>query len=130
LIAKIARSVDTAGMEPLAVDIEEHAQQHAIVLRVRGEVRLDSRPLESAFMRATAGRPKVAVLDMTAMTFISSLGMGSIVRLRNALKLHGGKLIACGARPEIWDAFKRMRMDELFAGACGTVEEGLGMAGS
>ena len=113
------------GMEPLAVDIEEHAQQQAIVLRVRGEVRLDSRPLESAFMRATAARPKIAVLDMTAMTFISSLGMGSIVRLRNALRLHGGKLIACGTRPEIWEAFKRMRMDELFAGACGTLEEAL-----
>jgi anti-anti-sigma factor len=112
-------------MEPLAVDIEEHAQQQAIVLRVRGEVRLDSRPLESAFMRATAARPKIAVLDMTAMTFISSLGMGSIVRLRNALRLHGGKLIACGTRPEIWEAFKRMRMDELFAGACGTLEEAL-----
>jgi anti-anti-sigma factor len=115
-------------METLLVDIEEHGQGQSIVLRVRGEVRLDSRPLESAFMRATASRAKVVVLDMSAMTFISSLGMGTIVRLRNGLKLHGGKLIASGARPEIWDAFKRMRMDELFAGNCGTTDEALNLS--
>ena len=116
------------GMEPLVVDVEEQPQ--GMVLRVRGEVRLDAKPLEAASMRATASRAKVVVLDMTQLTFISSLGMGTIVRLRNALRLHGGKLIACGTRPEIWEAFKRMRMDELFAGACGTVEEALGVAGS
>jgi anti-anti-sigma factor len=115
-------------MEPLVVDIEEHAQVQVIVFKIRGEVRLNAKPLEAAFMRAMAARVKAIVLDMTGLTFISSLGMGSIVQLRNGLKLHGVKLLACGARPEIWNILKRAKLDELFVGVCGTVEEALGTA--
>ena len=114
-------------MEPLIVETENHPQ--AVIIRIQGEVRLDTRPMEAQFLRAVASHPKAVVLDLSGMTFISSLGMGSIVSLRNGVKRGGGKLIACATRPLVMDALKRARLHEIFSVASETLDEALAAAG-
>jgi anti-anti-sigma factor len=115
-------------MEPLIVESEERAE--GIIIHIRGEVRLDTKAMEAAFLRAVASHPKAVVLDLGGMTFISSLGMGSIVSLRNGVRRGGGKLIACGTRPLVMDAFKRARLNEIFTVACESLDEALAAAGN
>ena len=116
-------------MEPLIVESETRPQG-IIVVHVHGEVRLDTKALDAEFTRTIASQPKAVVLDLSAMTFISSLGMGSIVSLRNGLRRANAKLIACGTRPLVWDAFKRARLQEIFGAACEKLDEALTAAGA
>jgi anti-anti-sigma factor len=114
-------------MEQLVVEVDGQAAG-APVVAVRGEVRLDAKALEAAFMRVIAGHPKSIILDLSGLSFLSSLGMGSFVSLRNALKRTGGQLIVCGTRPIVMDALKRARLENLFAAVCDTVDAGVQIA--
>jgi anti-anti-sigma factor len=115
-------------MEPLIVEVQDQ-DPRAVVVKVTGEVRLDIKPMDGAFLRVSALHPKAVVLDLTGMTFISSLGMGSIVAFNKGVKRGGGKVIACGTRPMVMDAFKRARLHEIFAATCEKMEEAMGAAG-
>jgi anti-sigma B factor antagonist len=115
-------------MEPLIVDVEEHPR--AIVIKVRGEVRLDTQPMNEAFLDAATAVPaKAVVLELSGLSFISSMGIGSIVSLRNAMKKSGRKLILAGTRPSVMDAFKRVRIAELFTATCDNLGAALAAAG-
>lgn len=115
------------GMERLIVDVEEHPQ--VIVIKVRGEIRLDTKPIDAAFLRAVADGSRAVVLELSGLTFISSLGIGSIVSLRNGLKRSSRKLILCGTRTPVMDAFKRVRITELFHAACDDLPAAIAAAG-
>jgi anti-anti-sigma factor len=113
-------------MEPLIIQVEESAQ--AVIVHVRGEVRLDTKPMDAEFTRVIARHPKAVVLELSGLSFISSLGMGSMVSLRNGVRRGGGKLLACGTLPIVMDSFKRARLNEIFNATCETLEEALAAA--
>src|SRR5207253_8842193 len=58
--------------------------------------------------------PKQIVLDLTRLNFISSAGMGLLVRVHQALKENGGKLVLAAPRPLVRDAIRRAALQKLF----------------
>ena len=58
--------------------------------------------------------PKQIVLDMARLNFISSPGMGLLVRVHQGLKENGGKLVLAAPRPLVRDALRRAALQKLF----------------
>ena len=85
----------------------------ALVLHLRGEIRLDASASELEFTRLVARRPKLAILDLSALSFISSLGMGQLVALSKGIAGQGGTLRLAAVQPFVRDALDRVRLWEL-----------------
>ena len=104
--------------------IQVRHEEGVSIATIAGEARFEIELLEIELGRLAEAHPAVVILDMTELVVLSSLGMGLIVSLRNALKNHGGRLLACGVRREVLDAFKRARLEKIFE-VYGTVEEAI-----
>lgn len=98
--------------ESMKVDVIE--ENGLAVVRLAGAVGLAVASLDHEFIKITVGRPQVVIVDMTDVTFVSSLGMSLFVNLRNTINRLDGRLFVFGARPAILDAFHRARLDSLF----------------
>jgi anti-anti-sigma factor len=96
----------------------------AVLLRLRGEVRFDTAKLKAACSRIAAQRAPLTIVDLSKITFMSSLGMEILVSLGQTVRSHGGTLRLLGARPPVWNAFKRAGLHEVFTN-CSTREEAL-----
>jgi len=60
-------------------------------------------------------KPKLLVLDVANMNFISSAGMGLLVRIHQTLKTDaGGKLVLAAPRPLVREALRRAALQKLF----------------
>jgi len=66
--------------------------------------------------------PKLLVLDLTRLNFLSSVGMGLLVRIQNQLKENGGRLALAAARPLVREALRRASLQKVFQ-ITETVEE-------
>ena len=70
----------------------------------------DVKPL---LAKAGAGL-KGLVLDLHDVTFMSSMGLGTCIALRNAANSVGAKTAITGFRPELETLFKMMRIHKMF----------------
>lgn len=57
---------------------------------------------------------KALVLDLHDVTFMSSMGLGTCIALRNAANAFGSKTAIIGLRPELESLFKMMRIHKLY----------------
>jgi anti-anti-sigma factor len=57
---------------------------------------------------------KAMVLDLNDVTFMSSMGLGTCIALRNAANAVGAKTALVGLRPELESLFKMMRIHKLY----------------
>jgi anti-anti-sigma factor len=73
-------------------------------------------------MRLVARRVPWVVLDLTDLTFVSSLVLGALVGLRRELARFGGRVTMAGARPAVSEVLESARLDTLFVSYT-TVEE-------
>jgi len=96
----------------LTCEAEETPSCHLI--RLVGEADGNEIPsLERAFTRALAARPDAVVVDLSGMTFMSSLGIGSLVTLHKEITRNGGRLRCAGPQPLVAEAFRRVRLYDL-----------------
>jgi len=61
----------------------------------------------------TDGAPDTVMLDLSAVTFIDSSGLGSIVAAMKQME-HGRKLQLAGLTPNVDRVFRLTRMDKVF----------------
>lgn len=97
---------------PLVVSIVE--DNGLVVVKLVGEVGLAVSNLDFEFTKITVTKPTAVIMDMTCVTFVSSLGMSLFVNLRNTLSRRDGRLFVFGAPARVMDAFHRARLDGLF----------------
>jgi len=107
------------------VQFEESTISNALVIRV-----LDSRivadvapQFKEALVGYIKGGEKNIILDLSAVTFIDSSGLGALI---GSLKAMGkdGELILCGVRDSVVSMLKLTRMDKIFQ-IFGTLEEAI-----
>jgi len=72
-----------------------------------------SAKMEREFTRIVARRPPVVVLDLTGLSFISSLGMGALVGLQRGITGRGGKLRVAGMQDRVAEALRRAQLDRV-----------------
>ena len=58
--------------------------------------------------------PKHVVLDLSAVQYLPSLAIGTLVRLNSELKKRHLRLVLAGPQPGIREVFKITRMDHIF----------------
>jgi anti-anti-sigma factor len=86
-----------------------------IIIKLEGSLELAAcTALERGLLGLTARKPKLAIFDLSGLTFISSLAMGSIVSFRTGVTRAGGKVFLAGMSPLILECFRRPRLTMLF----------------
>jgi anti-sigma B factor antagonist len=102
----------------------------AVVVSVAGAASTDNlQPLEFALARLLARRVRLAVIDCSAVTLLSSLAMGMLVRLRRDLGRWQGRVKLACLPPPILNTLQIAGLTELFE-VHATVEEALATAGN
>jgi anti-sigma B factor antagonist len=97
-----------------ALQVELSHVRDIPVLSIGGEMRLDLAVLERELNRLAAGRPPVVVLDLSGLSFISSLGMGLLNSFRRGLHSHGGITRIAAAQPDVATALRLCSLDKLY----------------
>lgn len=96
----------------LACDVEDLPQ--GCLMRIRGQAdTAATAEIERFFLRVTAGRPRLVVLDLSGMSFVSSLAMGSLMNLHRAVTRQGGLLRLAAVQPLVAEAFARVRLPDV-----------------
>ena len=65
-------------------------------------------------MNKVGANLKAIVLDLHDVTFMSSMGLGTCIALRNGANAVGSKTAIIGLRPELESLFKMMRIHKLY----------------
>ncbi len=113
-------------MSTFEVSISNH--RGTPVLKLAGEARLSIETLEEAALHLKAERPALLVVDVSGLSYMSSLTMGALVKLHRAINSQGGKVKFAGAQPRIQEVLQYARLDTLFE-LCASVDDALGTRG-
>jgi anti-anti-sigma factor len=97
------------------IEVEEPTGAVATVL-VRGELDLASAAdLRAAIATAAAAQPQRLVIDLSAVTFVDSSGLGAIAGGLRAQRPHAGSLEVRGAKPGVRRIFEVAGLKALLA---------------
>lgn len=69
--------------------------------------------IETRFMAATVARGRDTVVDLSQLSFISSMGMGVLVTTYKGLKRRGARIILLSPQPEVENALRVARLQDL-----------------
>ena len=95
--------------------IETANREDALIVSLIGAGDLPgSQTLEKRMLSLLAQRPTRVVLDLSGLTFISSIFMGSLIRFRQGVGHAKGKIVICSACDSVMDALRRARLDQVF----------------
>jgi anti-sigma B factor antagonist len=98
----------------LHVEAEEQ-QGGACVIRVVGDAGLhNAERLDFELARRSTFRPKLAVLDLSKLTFICSLGLGALISFQRVVNRHGGTVRLTGLSARFADVFRRVQLQQVF----------------
>lgn len=117
-----------AAIPPIAssFDVELIQVGREFLVRIAGQVLLaEAAELQRQFQAIPTRRSKLAVLDLTQLTFISRPGVAAIVQFAREVVRGGGELMLAGVQPEFRDDFLADGLEGLFT-LVDSVEEALG----
>jgi anti-anti-sigma factor len=85
------------------------------IVLLKGEAGVaEAQELASIMIELAASRPKKLVLDLSLLTFISSLALGEMAALANSLRRFESRLAIAAAAPLIGGAIRRVRLDKSY----------------
>lgn len=86
------------------------------VTRVQLQGRLDSAGADAVGLRFTAGvvaEGRDAVVDLSGMSFIASLGIRLLISAARGLSAKGGRLVLFGPQPMVQQVFEDAALDQI-----------------
>ena len=99
-------------MSPLHVEC--HSVNGSLVIYLNGDADLAGcQILEAELTRCSAQHPKLAVFDLTKLSFLSSLAMGCLIAFRRGVAERGGKVHVASPQPQVLEALVRARLRDL-----------------
>lgn len=70
--------------------------------------------IDRSMLVVSAVKPTTLIFDLSGVTFVCSLTLGSLVAVRHGVKTNGGRCILAGATPEVEKVIVRSRLDSIF----------------
>jgi len=70
--------------------------------------------VETKFLASTASRQKPALVDMTEVTFVVSLGIRMLLSAAKSLQANGSKLALLNTQPLVAETLRLAKLDEVF----------------
>lgn len=94
------------------MDIQVETIGEGRIIRVEGRITFEHCPeLERRIDEALAGRPREIVLDLGAVPFMDSSGVGEILRLFKRMREAGGELVLLRPNRKLRSLFAMYRFD-------------------
>jgi anti-sigma B factor antagonist len=85
-----------------------------LVARIIGEAGVNQvDELDRQLHLLTTLSPKLVVLDLSAMPYISSMGIGSLLRFRNEVAQGGGAVVVAAPSKQVGEAFRLANIDRV-----------------
>ncbi len=95
-----------------------HTQPDArglVVVTLTGNADMNAvNDLDRGMLIVSAVKPSTVIFDLSAVTFVCSLTLGSLVAVRHGVKTNGGQCILAGAVPDVEKVIVRSRLDSIF----------------
>jgi anti-sigma B factor antagonist len=107
------------------LEFDKHDEQQIVICRVI-DSRIDgsvSGDLKKQFEPHLQGGIKRVALDMSAVKFVDSTGLGALISLRKALP-EDGELAVCGATAQVDNLFRLTRLNKVLL-MCASVDEAI-----
>src|SRR3954452_373401 len=115
-MARRAGSASRADRPPFAeLCVKAEDRDGACVIRVIGDAGVaNAELLDFELARRCTSRPVLAVLDLSELTFISSLGLAALISFQRVVNRHGGTVRVAGLSPQFADVFRRTQLQQVF----------------
>ena len=98
---------------PFDVRITEEAG--STIVRPAGEIDLQNSPsLRTALLALAEKKPKRVLVDLSAVSYVDSSGVGTLVEFKRRLERGGGKVILAGLQPRVRSVFEITKLDQFF----------------
>ena len=98
------------------IDVQADQTPRGLVVKVIGNAGVDQvDELDRELHVLTALKSKLVVLDLSAVPFVCSMAMGSLLRFRNAVADDGGKVAVCCMQKAVGDSFRIAGLGKVFA---------------
>ena len=86
------------------------------LVRVAGEVDLHSSPqLRTLLLQVLEQEPELLILDLSAVSYMDSSGVGTMVELKRLAERQGGQVVLAGLQPRVRGVFEITQLDKFFA---------------
>lgn len=102
-------------MEDRTLRVEIESVEGATVLTPIGDVDMSRAPAFREHVRqAMLGRPDRLVIDMSAVEYMDSSGLATLVEAMRNSKGQTTELVLCGMQPKVLAVFEIARLDKFF----------------
>ena len=96
-------------------EVRCESQGEILLAQVIGEADvINAAKLETLCMPFPGQPPRKMIVDLTQLTFISSLAMGKLIAARKSVRKHGGTVILAAPSPLVNEALRRARLHDIF----------------
>ena len=109
----------------MSLTIKVETQPTITVVRLTGELTAPSHGVLTGSLKPLleGGQPRV-ILDVTAVSFITSVGLGELVRVVAQANSVGGRVVLAGPTPFVADVLETTKLDKFFE-ICESVDAAL-----
>lgn len=98
------------------MDLTKVSDGEVTTLTLAGEIDLHASPALRAELQVCAkARVPVLLLDFTAVEYIDSSGLATLIEYLREAGPHGGKIALFGLQPKVRTIFDLVRLGELFS---------------
>ncbi|MBL1217537.1 MAG: anti-sigma factor antagonist [Planctomycetes bacterium] len=107
------------------LDVQVETQEQTIIVRPVGDIDLACSPtLRSELMRVQGERFVRIVVDLSAVPYMDSSGVATLVEAMQIALRNGTRLVLCGLQDRVRSIFEIARLDSVFTIA-GSQEDAL-----
>lgn len=100
---------------PPPFDVRITDEPDGTIVRTAGEIDLQHSPtLRSALLALGERKPKRVIVDLSAVTYVDSSGVGTLVEFKRRLERGGGRVILAGLQPRVRSVFEITKLDQFF----------------
>jgi anti-anti-sigma factor len=98
----------------MAIDVQVEETPRGLIVRMIGQASVDQiEELDRELHLLTALQPKFVVLEMSQVPYVSSMGIGSLLRFRNDIAQAGGRVVLAGLQKTVAETFKIGNIDRV-----------------
>jgi anti-sigma B factor antagonist len=96
--------------------VEQETQGSTVVLTPKGEIDMSHSPsLQKTIAAVQADKPPKVVLDLSAVPYMDSSGIATLVEALQTSMRNKTKLVLCNLSPRVRSAFEISRLIQMFS---------------
>ena len=104
-----------AGESRNELEIATRTLNGAAIVALRGEIDLHSSPgLRKVLLDYVQQKTPRLIIDLSAVTYVDSSGVGTLVELKRKLDRQRGQVVLVGVQPRVKSVFEITQLDKFF----------------